>query len=234
MFRSVEVADPLRTKQLRAGLTQLGEEGAIQVFRPVAGSVLLLGAVGQLQFEVVAHRLEHEYGVKARILPSRFQVARWVTCEPDGRRRQGAAALHRRQPASRRLRRGRCADRAGRVRARAARDREQLAEDPLPRAARARGAGVPEAARGLTCAEVGGGRHLAAGFADGGGRCRAPPSGDARLSACCFLSWPWPWPGLSCLSWPWPCLPWLSCLSCLSCLSQPRWRPRFQPGCSCS
>ena len=83
MFRSVEVADPLRTKQLRAGLTQLGEEGAIQVFRPVAGSVLLLGAVGQLQFEVVAHRLEHEYGVKARILPSRFQVARWVTCEPE-------------------------------------------------------------------------------------------------------------------------------------------------------
>ncbi|MBV8125423.1 MAG: peptide chain release factor 3 [Burkholderiaceae bacterium] len=81
MFRSVEVADPLKTKQLRAGLTQLGEEGAIQVFRPIAGSVLLLGAVGQLQFEVVAHRLEHEYGVKARILPSRFQVARWVTCD---------------------------------------------------------------------------------------------------------------------------------------------------------
>src|SRR3977135_345443 len=49
MFRSVEVADPLRTKQLRAGLTQLGEEGAIQVFRPLAGSLLLLGAGGQLQ-----------------------------------------------------------------------------------------------------------------------------------------------------------------------------------------
>jgi peptide chain release factor 3 len=81
MFRSVEVADPLRTKQLKAGLTQLGEEGAIQVFRPAAGTVLLLGAVGQLQFEVVAHRLEHEYGCKARILPSRYQVARWVTCD---------------------------------------------------------------------------------------------------------------------------------------------------------
>ncbi len=81
MFRTVEVADPLRTKQLKAGLIQLGEEGAIQVFRPVASSLLLLGAVGQLQFEVVAHRLEHEYGVKARITPSRFQVARWVTCD---------------------------------------------------------------------------------------------------------------------------------------------------------
>jgi peptide chain release factor 3 len=89
MFRSVEVADPLRIKQLRAGLTQLGEEGAIQVFRPVAGSMLLLGAVGQLQFEVVAHRLEHEYGCKARILPARYNVARWVTCdEADGGERE--------------------------------------------------------------------------------------------------------------------------------------------------
>jgi len=85
LFRTVEVADPLKTKQLRAGLTQLGEEGAIQVFRPVLGSVLLLGAVGQLQFEVVAHRLEHEYGVKARIQPARYALARWVTCDPaDG------------------------------------------------------------------------------------------------------------------------------------------------------
>jgi peptide chain release factor 3 len=81
LFRAVEVADPLKTKQLRAGLTQLGEEGAIQVFRPMLGSVLLLGAVGQLQFEVVAHRLEHEYGVKARIMPARYNVARWVTCD---------------------------------------------------------------------------------------------------------------------------------------------------------
>lgn len=83
MIRSVEVADPLRTKQLKAGLTQLGEEGAIQVFRPMAGSVLMLGAVGQLQFEVVQHRLQTEYGVKARITHSSFQVARWVTCPPE-------------------------------------------------------------------------------------------------------------------------------------------------------
>lgn len=83
IIRSVEVADPLKTKQLRAGLTQLGEEGAIQVFRPIAGTVLLLGAVGQLQFEVVAHRLEHEYGVKARITGSSYNVARWVTCAPE-------------------------------------------------------------------------------------------------------------------------------------------------------
>jgi len=42
-----------------------------------------LGAVGQLQFEVVAHRLEHEYGVKARITGSSYNVARWVTCAPE-------------------------------------------------------------------------------------------------------------------------------------------------------
>ena len=92
MFRMVEVADPLKTKQLKAGLAQLGEEGAIQVFRPVAGSILMLGAVGQLQFEVVAHRLEHEYGCKARISPCRFSIARWVTCGTAGGGGDGAAA----------------------------------------------------------------------------------------------------------------------------------------------
>ncbi len=81
LFQAVEVADPLRTKQLRTGLTQLGEEGAIQVFRPIVGGALLLGAVGQLQFEVVAHRLKTEYGVAARLMPSRFSLARWVTAD---------------------------------------------------------------------------------------------------------------------------------------------------------
>jgi peptide chain release factor 3 len=81
MFHTVEVTDPLRTKQLQKGLTQLGEEGAIQVFRPHLGGPLLLGAVGALQFEVVAHRLKHEYGVDARIAPARQSLARWVTAD---------------------------------------------------------------------------------------------------------------------------------------------------------
>jgi peptide chain release factor 3 len=81
MFHTVEVADPLRGKQLQKGLAQLGEEGAIQVFRPHLGGPLLLGAVGALQFEVVAHRLRHEYGVEARIAPARASVARWVTAD---------------------------------------------------------------------------------------------------------------------------------------------------------
>lgn len=81
MFRMVETADPMRNKQLRTGLMQLGEEGAIQVFRPHAGGAMLLGAVGQLQFEVVAHRLKTEYGAEVRLMPSRFNVARWVTSD---------------------------------------------------------------------------------------------------------------------------------------------------------
>lgn len=82
LFQAVEVKDPLRTKQLRTGLLQLGEEGAIQVFRPIAaGGALLLGAVGQLQFEVVAHRLQAEYGAEARLMPSRYNMARWITAQ---------------------------------------------------------------------------------------------------------------------------------------------------------
>jgi len=81
LFQLVELADPMRSKQLKAGLVQLGEEGAIQVFRPHNGGTLLLGAIGQLQFEVVAHRLKHEYGVDARMLASNYRLARWVTCD---------------------------------------------------------------------------------------------------------------------------------------------------------
>jgi peptide chain release factor 3 len=81
IFHTVEVMDPIRNKQLRTGLQQLGEEGAIQVFRPVQGGPLLLGAVGQLQLEVVAHRLEGEYSAQARMTPSSYRLARWVTAE---------------------------------------------------------------------------------------------------------------------------------------------------------
>jgi len=96
LFQAVEVKDPLRTKQLRTGLTQLGEEGAIQVFRPTMGGALLLGAVGQLQFEVVAHRLKTEYGVEARLMPSRYNLARWITAdEPKALRKfMDANAAH--------------------------------------------------------------------------------------------------------------------------------------------
>jgi len=79
IFHNVEVKDPIRNKQLRTGLQQLGEEGAIQVFRPHLGGSLLLGAVGPLQLDVVAHRLEGEYQAQARMLPSNYRLARWVS-----------------------------------------------------------------------------------------------------------------------------------------------------------
>jgi peptide chain release factor 3 len=75
MFMTVVLRNPLRTKQLQQGLAQLGEEGAIQVFRPEIGGNMLLGAVGQLQFEVVQHRLKGEYDAdiawKAASTPAR-------------------------------------------------------------------------------------------------------------------------------------------------------------------
>jgi peptide chain release factor 3 len=84
LFHAVEPVDPMRTKQLTTGLRQLGEEGAIQVFRPHQGGALLLGALGSLQFDVVAHRLAHEYGAQARMVPSKFRMARWVTSDTPG------------------------------------------------------------------------------------------------------------------------------------------------------
>ncbi|WP_230179925.1 peptide chain release factor 3 [Aquabacterium sp. CECT 9606] len=81
LFQTVELANPMKSKQLQAGLMQLGEEGAIQVFKPDTGGSMLLGAVGQLQFEVVQHRLKAEYGVDIRLMPCRFTGARWITSD---------------------------------------------------------------------------------------------------------------------------------------------------------
>ncbi|SEP42970.1 peptide chain release factor 3 [Nitrosovibrio sp. Nv6] len=81
LFFAIEVADPMRNKQLRTGLKQLGEEGAIQVFRPLAGGTLLLGAIGTLQFEVVAHRLRYEYRAEVRLVPCKYRLARWISAD---------------------------------------------------------------------------------------------------------------------------------------------------------
>jgi peptide chain release factor 3 len=80
LFRRVELATPMKAKQLRTGLRQLSEEGAIQIFTPHLGGQPVLAAVGPLQFEVAAHRLEHEYGVRMRLLPVECTMARWVSC----------------------------------------------------------------------------------------------------------------------------------------------------------
>ncbi len=79
-FRSVRIRNPIKVKQLHKGLQQLGEEGAVQVFKPVDGGDLILGAVGMLQFDVVASRLQGEYGVDAMFEGTSTTSARWVTC----------------------------------------------------------------------------------------------------------------------------------------------------------
>jgi peptide chain release factor 3 len=79
LFQGVTLKDPLKGKQLQKGLQQLGEEGAIQVFKPIIGNEMILGAVGLLQFEVVAHRLKAEYGVDASTRSLSFYGARWIT-----------------------------------------------------------------------------------------------------------------------------------------------------------
>ncbi len=81
LFTTVILKNPLRTKQLQQGLAQLGEEGAIQVFKPDMGGAMLLGAVGQLQFEVVQHRLKAEYDADVRLEGCQYTGARWITAE---------------------------------------------------------------------------------------------------------------------------------------------------------
>jgi peptide chain release factor 3 len=83
MFRRAILRDPLRLKQLAIGLQQLCEEGATQLFRPLRNNDLILGAIGPLQFDVVAHRLQHEYGVEATFEAVNVFTVRWVQCEDD-------------------------------------------------------------------------------------------------------------------------------------------------------
>jgi peptide chain release factor 3 len=80
-FARISVRDPLRRKHLDKGLRQLSEEGAAQVFYATthAGPEPLVGAVGRLQFDVLLHRLKHEYGVEAALQNLPFGHARWVT-----------------------------------------------------------------------------------------------------------------------------------------------------------
>ncbi len=78
LFRKIRLKDPLKTKQLQKGLQQLSEEGSTQVFFPLNSNDIVVGAVGVLQFEVVAYRLKDEYKVEAIYEPVSVTTARWV------------------------------------------------------------------------------------------------------------------------------------------------------------
>jgi peptide chain release factor 3 len=80
LFRRAQLRDPLKLKALQKGLAQLSEEGATQFFRPLISNELILGAVGILQFDVVAFRLKNEYGVEASFEKVNVHTARWIDC----------------------------------------------------------------------------------------------------------------------------------------------------------
>ncbi len=81
LFRRARLRDPLKSKQLQKGLDQLSEEGATQLFKPFINNDLILGAVGVLQFDVVAERLKNEYKVDCIFEAVNVATARWVVCE---------------------------------------------------------------------------------------------------------------------------------------------------------
>jgi peptide chain release factor 3 len=83
LFRRARLKDPLKMKQLTKGLAQLSEEGATQFFRPLMSNDLILGAVGVLQFDVVAYRLKDEYGVDCAFESVTVSTARWIRCNDE-------------------------------------------------------------------------------------------------------------------------------------------------------
>lgn len=80
LFRRIILKNPIRLKALQKGLTQLSEEGATQVFRPLKNNDQIVGAVGMLQFDVAAYRLQNEYGVECSFEPVPVYSARWIEC----------------------------------------------------------------------------------------------------------------------------------------------------------
>ena len=84
-FRRVRVTSAIGSKHLKKGLAQLAEEGTVQLFRPLLGNEIILGAVGVLQFDVTLARLKAEYNVDVVDESVDFATARWVTC-PDPER----------------------------------------------------------------------------------------------------------------------------------------------------
>ncbi len=81
IFKRVRLNDPLKLKALQKGLQQLSEEGATQFFKPLHSNDLILGAIGVLQFDVVAYRLKNEYNVECKYEEASIATARWINSE---------------------------------------------------------------------------------------------------------------------------------------------------------
>jgi len=85
LFRRAQLRDPLRAKALQKGLQELCEEGASQLFKPLSNNDLIVGAVGILQFDVVAYRLKHEYKVESVFENVNVATARWVKSDNEAK-----------------------------------------------------------------------------------------------------------------------------------------------------
>jgi len=83
MFMELENLDPMKSKQLDKGIRQLMDEGVAQLFIQQPGNRKIVGTVGQLQFEVISYRLEHEYGAKCQFMPRNFFKACWITTKNE-------------------------------------------------------------------------------------------------------------------------------------------------------
>ena len=83
LLQTCRAGDPLKAKHLEKALMQFAEEGAAKIFKPTFGSGFIVGVVGALQFEVLASRIEMEYGLPVRFEPSQFTSARWVHGNKD-------------------------------------------------------------------------------------------------------------------------------------------------------
>ncbi len=81
ILKRVRVKDPLKQKHLRKALESLGEEGVTQVFKPVHGGDLVVGAVGALQFDVLDERMKAEYGLEVVFETAPYQAARWISAD---------------------------------------------------------------------------------------------------------------------------------------------------------
>ena len=79
IFKEVENRDPFKKKQLEKGIQQLTEEGVAQLFTQQPGNRKIIGTVGELQFDVIKFRLEHEYGAKCDFRPLSYTSACWIT-----------------------------------------------------------------------------------------------------------------------------------------------------------
>jgi len=84
ILRRVRLGDPMKAKKLKSALEELAEEGVVQLFTPIDGSGAIVGVVGALQLDVLADRLEHEYGVPATFETTRFEILRWISA-PDAK-----------------------------------------------------------------------------------------------------------------------------------------------------